>query len=29
MAVLTRNIDDFDFLQQLDPSGGVVFYQRL
>ena len=28
MAVLTRNIDDFDFLQQLDPSGRVVFYER-
>ena len=29
MAVLTHNIDDFDFLQQLDPSGAVMFYQRL
>jgi len=28
MAVLTRNIDDFDFLQQLDPSGRVIFYER-
>jgi predicted nucleic acid-binding protein len=28
MAVLTRNTDDFDFLQQLDPSGKVVFYER-
>ena len=28
MAVLTRNTDDFDFLQQLDPSGSVVFYER-
>jgi predicted nucleic acid-binding protein len=28
MTVLTRNIDDFDFLQQLDPSGRVVFYER-
>jgi predicted nucleic acid-binding protein len=28
MAVLTRNMDDFDFLQQLDPSGKVLFYQR-
>jgi predicted nucleic acid-binding protein len=28
MTVLTRNIDDFDFLQQLDPSGKVVFYER-
>ena len=26
-AVLTRNIGDFDFLQQLDPSGYVVFYR--
>jgi predicted nucleic acid-binding protein len=26
MTVLTRNINDFDFLQQLDPSGQVVFY---
>jgi predicted nucleic acid-binding protein len=28
MAVLTRNTVDFDFLQQLDPSGRVVFYER-
>lgn len=27
-AVLTRNLTDFDFLQQLDPSGRVLFYQR-
>jgi predicted nucleic acid-binding protein len=26
MTVLTRNIDDFDFLQQLDRAGQVVFY---
>jgi predicted nucleic acid-binding protein len=26
-SVLTRNIVDFDFLHQLDPSGGVVFYR--
>ena len=26
-AVLTRNILDFDFLQQLDPSGKVLFYR--
>jgi predicted nucleic acid-binding protein len=25
-AVLTRNLVDFDFLQQLDPSGRVLFY---
>jgi predicted nucleic acid-binding protein len=25
-AVLTRNLIDFDFLQQLDPSGRVLFY---
>ena len=25
-AVLTRNVVDFDLLQQLDPSGHVVFY---
>ena len=29
MAVLTRNLDDFDLLQQLDPAGQVLFYQRL
>jgi predicted nucleic acid-binding protein len=28
ISVLTRNTDDFDFLQQLDPSGKVVFYER-
>jgi predicted nucleic acid-binding protein len=27
MTVLTRNTNDFDFLQQLDPSGRVIFYQ--
>ena len=26
-TVLTRNVVDFDFLQQLDPSGNVVFYK--
>ncbi len=26
-AVLTRNLTDFDFLQQLDPLGRVVFYK--
>lgn len=26
-TVLTRNIGDFDFLQQLDPPGRVVFYR--
>ena len=26
-AVLTRNVIDFDFLQQLDPSGKVLFYR--
>jgi len=26
-TVLTRNIVDFDFLQQLDPSGRVLFYR--
>lgn len=25
-TVLTRNLADFDFLQQLDPSGKVLFY---
>jgi hypothetical protein len=25
--VLSRNIRDFDLLQQLDPSGKVVFYK--
>jgi len=28
-AVLTRNIVDFDFLQQLDPSGRVLFYRSI
>jgi predicted nucleic acid-binding protein len=26
-AVVTRNLVDFDFLQQLDPSGDVLFYR--
>jgi predicted nucleic acid-binding protein len=26
-VVLTRNVVDFDFLQQLDPSGRVLFYK--
>ena len=26
-AVLTRNVVDFDFLQQLEPSGKVLFYR--
>jgi len=26
-AVLSRNVRDFDFLQQLDPSGKVIFYK--
>jgi predicted nucleic acid-binding protein len=26
-AVLTRNFNDFDFLEQLDPSGRVLFYK--
>jgi predicted nucleic acid-binding protein len=26
-TLLTRNISDFDFLQQLDPSGRVLFYR--
>jgi len=26
-AVLTRNIRDFDFLEQVDPSGKVMFYK--
>jgi len=29
LTVLTRNSHDFDFLQQLDPSGRVVFYERV
>jgi predicted nucleic acid-binding protein len=28
ITVLTRNTVDFDFLQQLDPAGKVVFYER-
>jgi predicted nucleic acid-binding protein len=27
-TVLTRNIIDFDFLQQLDPTGRVMFYRN-
>jgi predicted nucleic acid-binding protein len=27
LAVLTRNIKDFDLLQQIDPSGQVLFYE--
>jgi predicted nucleic acid-binding protein len=27
-AVLSRNVLDFDLLQQLDPSGKVMFYER-
>ena len=26
-SLLTRNVVDFDFLQQLDPSGDVLFYK--
>ena len=26
-TVLTRNVVDFDFLQQLDPLGRVMFYR--
>jgi len=26
-TVLTRNVSDFDFLQQLDPTGRVLFYR--
>jgi predicted nucleic acid-binding protein len=29
MTVLTRNVADFDFLLQLDPTGRVAFYERL
>lgn len=29
LTVLTRNVADFDLLQQLDPSGQVLFYARL
>jgi len=28
MAVLTRNFHDFDLLQQLDPAGQLLFYER-
>jgi predicted nucleic acid-binding protein len=28
LTVLTRNILDFDFLQQLEPTGRVLFYHR-
>ena len=28
LTVLTRNRNDFDFLQQLDPAGKVLFYER-
>jgi predicted nucleic acid-binding protein len=28
-AVLSRNVRDFDLLQQLDPSGKVIFYQTV
>ncbi len=28
-AVLSRNVRDFDLLQQLDPSGKVIFYQMV
>jgi hypothetical protein len=27
-AILTRNVRDFDLLEQLVPSGTVVFYGR-
>lgn len=29
LTVLTRNRDDFDFLQQLDPAGKILFYERI
>lgn len=29
LTVLTRNIIDFDFLQQVEPTGRVLFYERL
>jgi predicted nucleic acid-binding protein len=29
LSVLTRNIIDFDFLQQLEPTGRVLFYERV
>jgi predicted nucleic acid-binding protein len=28
LTVLTRNIGDFDLLQQLDSTGNVLFYER-
>jgi predicted nucleic acid-binding protein len=28
LTVLTRNISDFDLLQQIDPAGKVLFYER-
>ena len=28
LTVLTRNTSDFDLLQQLDPTGRILFYQR-
>ncbi|PYP86775.1 MAG: DNA-binding protein [Candidatus Angelobacter sp. Gp1-AA117] len=29
LTILTRNRNDFDFLQQLDPVGKVLFYERI
>ena len=29
LTLLTRNTSDFDLLQQLEPTGGVLFYNRL
>jgi predicted nucleic acid-binding protein len=29
LTVLTRNINDFDLLQQLEPTGRVLFYNRI
>jgi predicted nucleic acid-binding protein len=29
LTVFTRDITDFDLLQQLEPSGRILFYQRL
>ena len=28
LTLLTRNVGDFDLLQQLDPSVSVLFYQQ-
>lgn len=28
LTLITRNVKDFDLLQQLEPSGRVMFYQR-